>query len=106
MRRIVMLAAAAALVLTTSIGIVDTHAAPNSPTVGKKVQRGKLPGGTNCIPLSTGGEGCVTPGGTHYYCPTLGDDTLCEEVPAPIQTRPSEGLQLPNEWAGGGRAKR
>ena len=95
MRRILMLAAAAALVLTTSIGTVDTYAAPNSPTVGKKVERWKLPKGTDCTSLSTGGEGCVTPDGTHYYCPTLGDSTLCEEVPAPAQTRPSQGQQLP-----------
>lgn len=105
MRQILMFAAAAALVLTTSIGTVDTHAAPNSPTSGKKVLRGQLPRGTDCISLSTGGEGCVTPDGQHYFCPSLGDDTLCEQVPAPAQTRPSAG-QLPNSQVIGVPSKR
>jgi hypothetical protein len=88
MRRTVMIAAAAALVLTTSIGIGDTYALPKNP-IKRTILRFKLPYGTNCVSLSVGGDVCTTPDGTVYICPESGLDTICEEYTPSGQTQPT-----------------
>ncbi|MCC6179109.1 MAG: hypothetical protein IT305_27680 [Chloroflexi bacterium] len=70
--------ALAVLALVGVFGVSNTYAeSRNGSSAPTTVLRGNLPPGTYCIPLSTGGDGCVTPDGSIYSCPSMGDDSVC-----------------------------